>query len=115
MVLHHHIHVIFVRFPFARRLCARERDPFLLCQGHQFTVRLGMIGHHPVTELLTSAFWPFCAANLPHSTSIMPPLAAFIMKVLSAALSLLAALPAGLAAGLAVGAGAFAPLFRGGY
>src|SRR5438105_10675203 len=45
----------------------------------------------------------------------MPPLAAFIMKVLSAALSLLPALAAGLAADLAVGAGALAPVLRGGY
>src|SRR5437868_13817951 len=50
MVLHHHIHVTFVRFPFARRLYARERDPFLLCQRHQFTVRLGMIGYHSAAE-----------------------------------------------------------------
>src|SRR5438034_5096373 len=66
-------------------------------------------------NFFTSACWPLCAASLPHSTSIMPPLAAFIMKVLSAALNLPAVLPAGLAVVLAVGAGAFAPVLSGGY
>src|SRR5689334_6091870 len=45
----------------------------------------------------------------------MPPLAAFIIKLLSAELSLLPAFAAVPAAGLAVGAGPFAPLFNGGY
>ena len=46
----------------------------------------------------------------------MPPLAAFIMNVLSAALSLLAAFAEPLAgAGLAFGASAFAPVLNGGY
>src|SRR6266513_1590509 len=66
-------------------------------------------------NFFTSAFWPFCAANLPASTSIMPPLAAFIMKFLSAALSLLAALAAPFAGiGVAFGASALAPVFNGG-
>src|SRR5438309_1036347 len=63
-------------------------------------------------NFFTSGFWPFCPANLPHSTSIMPPLAAFVMKVLSAALSLLPALAAPFAgAGLT---SLFAPVLSGG-
>src|SRR6266481_7888125 len=48
-------------------------------------------------NFLTSPSWPFFAANFPHSTSICPPLPAFIMKVLSFALSLLPPLGAAVA------------------
>src|SRR2546423_1741547 len=66
-------------------------------------------------NFFTSVFCAFWDASLPHSTSIMPPLAAFIMKFLSAALSLLPVLPAALAPGFGEAAGAFAPVRNGGY